>query len=309
MNMQSEVICGYLVTEEQKRINAVYLDLVTEFGRLCEKAGITWWMYAGNLIGAVRHKGFVPWDDDIDIMLPRRDFDRLVSMTNEEFGAKPPYFLQNPVTDPGYVEALLRFRRSDTTFIADWNWPSVARCREGSPYNLGIDLSLFPIDNVPKSPRLYRLQSKAASLLTHAMYYAYGPMKDAPLHWALSQPPRLFGLRGYYALASAPYRMARKNCSGKVQIFGGHYSMCTEYDAADFEQTLHVPFEDITVPIPSGYDGILRATYGDYMSLPPEEDRHPPHDGIVSADMPYEETVRRLKDGSIPLPAGWKKPA
>lgn len=306
MNMNDEVICGYLVTAEQKKINAVYLDLLSEFGRLCEKAGIQWWMYAGNLIGAVRHKGFVPWDDDIDLMLPRADFERLAAMTNAEFGAEEPYFLQNPVTDPGYVEALLRFRRSDTTFIVPWNWKDTAAQAEGCPYNMGMGLSLFPIDNMPKSDALFRLQSAAVGAINSLMYRAYSPKGERPVRRFVGRCfAALLGREGFSRFSSLPYRLVRKNRSGKVQIFGGRYSMCTVYDEADFAGTIMAPFEDLTVPIPVGYDGILRATYGDYMQLPPEEKRRPPHEGIMDPETPYRETVRQLWAGERPFPEDW----
>lgn len=306
MNLNDEVLCGYLVTAKQKRINAVYLDLLAEFDRLCQAAGVTWWMYAGNLIGAVRHKGFVPWDDDIDIMIPRADFERLAAMTNEQFGAREPYFLQNPVTDPAYVEVLLRFRRSDTTFIPPWNWRETAARPDGCPYNMGLNLSIFPIDSVPKSELMFRLQSAAVGALNSMMYRAYAPGKEHPVRRAVGRCfAAVLGRQGFSRFVSLPYRVIRKNRSGKVQIFGGRYSMCTVYDEADFAETLLVPFEDLTVPIPAGYDGILRATYGDYWTLPPVEKRQAPHDGIMDPDTPYEQTVRQLRTGERPLPEGW----
>ena len=117
---------------------------------------------------------------------------------------------------------------------------------------------------------------------------------------------RLLGPVRFYRLYSAPYRWARRNRSGKVQVFAGHLAEDTIYDAEAFSETVMVPYEDITVPIPAGYDHVLRTIYGDYMQFPPEDKRQAPHDTYCSPDLPYEEAVRRLKDGSIPLPEGWE---
>ena len=306
MDLNDEVICGHLVTAEQKKINAVFLDLLREFGRLCENAGLTWWMYAGGLIGAVRHKGFVPWDDDVDVMLPRKDFDRLQSMTNEQFGAKPPYFLQNPVTDPLFNDYLIRFRRSDTSFVTRANWLEAQRQAEGCPYDMGLHLSVFPIDNVPVSPALYKLQIWTQGVMASLYYRAFAPDRRRPVRSLVSRGLlKALGPLRFARLCSFHYRMTKSTRSGRVQIFSGRYSMCTEYALADFQKTLTVPFEDITIPIPSGYDGFLRATYGDYMTFPPAESRVPPHDAVASAEVPYEETIRHMRAGLIPLPACW----
>lgn len=301
--MNDEVICGYLVTAEQKKINAIYLDLIREFGRLCEKAGIRWWMFFGNLIGAVRHKGFIPWDDDIDLVVPRADFERLAAMTNEEFGVTEPYFLQNPVTDPNYVETLLRFRRSDTTYIVPWNWRETRAQEEGCPYNMGMCLAVFPMDNVPKNRSLFRLQTSAVGAITSMMYRAYAPGGEHPVRRLVGRCfAAVLGRTGYSRFASLPYRLVRKNRSGKVQVYATRLPEDTLYDEADFAGTLMVPFEDMMAPIPIGYDHILRTSYGEYMEFPPEEKRRPTHDGIMDPDTPYPETVRRLRAGERSFP-------
>ena len=175
MNMNEEIKCGFLVTEERKHLNAVFLDMLQEFGRLCRQAGMTWWMHYGGLIGAVRHQGFIPWDDDIDLIMPREDFDRLLTMTNQQFGAAERYFLQNPVTDPGNVESLLRFRRSDTTSIRDYDVVRLEQTPGRIPYNMGMSLAIFPLDIYPKRPLVQKLQLLASDVLSSALYRTYKP--------------------------------------------------------------------------------------------------------------------------------------
>ena len=302
MNMNDEMICGYLVTAEQKKCNAVFLDLLREFGRLCENAGFTWWLMFGALIGAVRHKGFIPWDDDVDIALPRADFDKLAAMTNEQFGVKPPYFLQNAKTDPGCVQTLLAFRRSDTTSIRSGDWKSIQRTGE-APYHLGLGLAIFPVDGYPGSKFFQSLQFKAAYWLRGAYYRAYPPDDGKPIRYFICRCVKnVIGDMGFFRLHHWPYRICRKNRSGKVQSFAGFYTEPCIWDAADFAGTVMLPFEDITVPAPVGYDRILTCTYGDYMQFPPPEKRAPKHGGYERADVPYAVSAEKLRSGEAQFP-------
>ena len=93
---REETRCDFLVTTERKKIWAVELDLLMQFDRVCRKHGLRYFMFVGSLLGAIRHRGFVPWDDDIDLVLPRDDYETMLKL-GDEFPA--PYFLQSPWTD------------------------------------------------------------------------------------------------------------------------------------------------------------------------------------------------------------------
>ena len=84
---------GYMVSSEMKKVWAVELDLLNEFARVCDKYRLKWFAHAGTMLGAVRHHGFIPWDDDIDVVMPREDYERLCSIGSSEFSR--PYFFQN----------------------------------------------------------------------------------------------------------------------------------------------------------------------------------------------------------------------
>lgn len=303
MNMNDEMICGYLVTAEQKKCNAVFLDLLREFGLLCKRANITWWVVFGALIGAVRHKGFIPWDDDVDVAMPRKDFDRLAAMTNEAFGAEYPYFLQNPVTDPGYGQIVIRFRRSDTTFIQDFDLQEIRRMPGGCPYNMGLDLTILPVDGYPKSKFVQGLQPKAVYLLKNAYYRAYTPEGGRQITYRLCHAiKRIIGDKAFFRLAHWPYRWRKISRSDFAQVFQGTYSSPTTYKAEDFASTVRLPFEDVSVPVPAGYDDFLSRTYKNYMEFPPPEKRVPKHGGYVRADVPYAVSAERLRSGEVQFP-------
>ena len=293
MNMESEIICGYLVTAKQKRINAVYLDLLQEFDRLCRKAGLTYWVFFGALIGAVRHKGFIPWDDDVDILLPRQDFDRLRKMTSEQFGAKAPYFLQSPLTDPAYNETLLRFRRSDTTALM-WHDREALRSRpERATYNMGLNLSIFPLTNYSENPAIRKMQPWLASAVECVEHRALCSDGEKPFRHKLARA--IIDGAGYGNVIKFKHWLYHGDPTGKkVQCFNGLYPEPCMWNAEDFQETVMLPFEDIQIPAPAGYDRILSDTYGDYMQFPPEEKRSPPHDAYMDPDTPYTVSIQKL---------------
>ena len=298
MNMEGETICGYYVSPEKKKLNAVFLDLLREFEELCRGAGLTWWLYAGALIGAVRHKGFIPWDDDVDLLMPRADFDRLQAMTNEEFGAKEPYFLQNFVTDPACAQSLIRFRRSDTADIRDYDLSWMDVNPDMPPYNMGVNLAVFPLDTVPAGTVARKLQTRAAYALRGILFRATCPDPARPLqHRICLGVYRVLGGKNMMRLLHWLYRAPRRVLPGVVQSFDGLYPDCTlRWPASDFADTVRLPFEDTTVPAPAGWDDQLRAIYGDYMQFPPAEECAATHDsGHTDPDTPYLRLLAELR--------------
>lgn len=108
--------------------------------KVCEKYGLTCWAIAGTMLGAERHKGFIPWDDDIDVALPRKDFQKLIEVAKLEF--KDPYFLQTPRSDLGYYSSTIRLRNSNTTGIIVQD--------KKKKINNGIYIDIFPMDFWPQ---------------------------------------------------------------------------------------------------------------------------------------------------------------
>ena len=304
MNLNDEIICGHLVTAQKKRANAMYLEMLREFDRLAKAAGITYWVFGGALIGAVRHKGFIPWDDDIDLIVPRRDFDRLLRMSNEQFGAKEPYFLQTPHTDPSFQQRILRFRRSDTSFITQYDLNMVEKAG-GKPYNMGLALAIFPLDNYPKSRLLQTIQVKIARMGVDYRTDG-GTVKKKPLLNALFKvASALMSEKLVVNTIHNMYRICWKNRSGMVHCFQGFYETSDIWPVEVFQETVMLPFEDTEIPAPGGYDQMLTMAYGNYMELPPPEARVEKHEDFMSADIPYTQALEMLaRDELLSLAAG-----
>ena len=285
---------------QKERAFAVYIDLIEEFDRLCRKHDITWWVIAGTLLGAVRHQGFIPWDDDVDILLPRRDFDRLLRLSNGEFGARPPYFLQTPHTDARFQQRVLRFRRSDTAYLTAYDL-KMAEKAGGGPYDMGIALGIFPLDNVPKGDFYRKMQLRIASSGVSYRTEDNIRNKKPVLTAVYSAVEHIVSEKMIVRGIQEMYRICRRNRSGLVQSFAGFYGGRNIWPLESFSETVMLPFENITVPAPAGYDAILRASYGDYMQPPPPEQRVEKHACFLSADIPWPEALAILDRGEIDI--------
>ena len=110
-----ELKCGFLISKERKKIWAVLLDLLIKFDSVCKKHNLSYCFTDGSLLGAVRHKGFIPWDDDLDVSMPRADYEKLQSL---DYEFDNPYFLQTPYTDKGCFYSFVKIRNKNTTGLS-----------------------------------------------------------------------------------------------------------------------------------------------------------------------------------------------
>lgn len=144
--LDEEVRCGHVVTAETKKIWAVELDLLAEFIRVCDKYGLKYYADGGTLLGALRHNGYIPWDDDIDLSMMREDYEKLCSVAVYEF--KHPYFFQTSSTDPDSEFHHAKLRNSETSAVSEIDI--------NRSYNQGIWIDIFPLDNIPDDSELPR---------------------------------------------------------------------------------------------------------------------------------------------------------
>lgn len=296
--LEEEVRCGYTVTTEYKKLWAVELDLLAEFDRVCKKHGLTYFADGGTLLGAVRHQGFIPWDDDIDVIMYREDYEQLALIAEQEF--QHPYFFQSPHTDPGLVMGGSRLRNSNTTLVSDFD--------HKRPFqNKGIFIDIFILDNLPDSVlqlKLYRRVLKCYwRLLRYASYYeGYFEMGKK---YSLKRRfvgkialvlKHIFGVKqlsnGYTRLCSI-YRGKDAKQIGDVESSRGKFVFLKEF--YDRENVCYAPFESIQILVPSHYNEILSILYGDYMTMKKISALHRCLSFCV--ETPYKEycAIRNLK--------------
>ena len=118
-------------------IQEIELDILLEFDRICKKHGLKYQLYSGTLIGAVRHEGFIPWDDDIDVAMPRADYDKFIELKDE---LADDYFFQSYETDPQYINRFGKIRKNGTVFME--------KLVQELDMHHGIYIDVFPFDNI-----------------------------------------------------------------------------------------------------------------------------------------------------------------
>ncbi len=256
------------------------MDLLIELDRICKKHNIRYFLIAGTLIGAIRHDGFIPWDDDIDVGLLREDYDRLAKACEEDLD--PQYFLHDWNMDPASPHPFYKLK------ICGTHYPETLAAN--SQMNDCIYIDVFPYDNAPDSKFLRKIHYLKTYimrkiLLLRCNFDLSGERTGRKiLYGTLKFLSRIRSLEGWKKTYTRVQRQYNKKTTEKVVNLGGAYSYDREsVHRVHVEKTIPHTFEGKTFEIPEGYDAFLRNCYGDYMQLPPEEQRVGKHE-IVGID-------------------------
>lgn len=284
--LQPETLCDFPVDGRRKRLWLVGLDLLSELDSVCRRHNLRYFLFFGSLLGVIRHHGFIPWDDDIDIAMPREDYERLKDYVGE---FQEPYFLQTPQTDEGYYFTFNKLRNSHTSFVSE-----VFRYE---PFNQGICIDLFPLDNYTAEgleEKFEQVKTLAVDLSTY-MRMRHPDLDEAGrrrLATYSGRPP----METWQRILQICQADNDKACplmgwmSGNV--YGAHRQ---SFPREVLQETVDTDFYGLQVPIPKNYDAVLRTLYGDYMSFPPVTARGTWHSGvIVDTDTPYIYYIKKI---------------
>lgn len=292
-SLKEEKKCDFLVTEERKKVWNVELDLLNKFIEVCNKYNLKYFIFSGSMIGTIRHKGFIPWDDDIDVAMLREDYNKLLKIADKEF--IKPYFFQTPYNDCLY-RGHAQLRNSNTTGILPYE---IER-----KHNQGIFMDIFPLDEYPKTQKEYNKQNK--KLLKYIRVFNNYYNNDLSFKGKIFRKFVVDRLVKKYGIPKL-YKKYEEECSkynGKGNGVVSNLSFI--YDRKknnikleELKEYIMVPFENIKVSIPKEYDNILKRTFGDYMVCKHEATTH----GTVlfSIDIPYKEFIEKYKNGEIKL--------
>lgn len=275
-------------------LQTVELDILKEFARVAKCEGLIWFAMFGTLLGAVRHKGFIPWDDDIDIALPRQEYDRL-RLSQHWF--REPYFLQTLHNDPAAAPHFLRLRRSDTTVLS--NFPN-GYTRGG---HMGAYIDILPLDDMPSGDAAKRVQETALKM--QIQMYASAALDECE-GAEINECKEEFcygagGVSGQYDYLARRYERFCSKYSNKlyysIPVLMGEYGRRV-YDKIWFSESVEMDFEGLKIPVPVGYKETLIASYPGGLYEPDEKDRIPKHrvDSIVDLRRSYTEYVRPYTD-------------
>ena len=270
--LEEEVRWDYTVTGEMKKIWAVELDLLVELLRVCRKYDLQIFGDGGTILGAVRHKGYIPWDDDIDLMMMRDQYDRLCEVAAREF--QFPYFFQTEYTDPGSLRGHAQLRNSQTTGIRTIDLDKKYR------FNQGIFIDIFPLDAAPDDPKeLEQIQNRTSELITKARANARKTTRYYPAKSVIRRPfkklahlllsGRLGDLTGFNSIYDQ-YETECRRYNGTQTEKVAKYVSTKELKKKQvwkrewFDSAIDLPFEFLSIPVPAGYEEILDLFFGDW---------------------------------------------
>lgn len=273
-----------------KKAHGILMTLMREFDRVCTKYGIRYYIVCGSLIGVVRHRGFIPWDDDIDIAIPRGDYRKLRRAAKREWNKNGCfYFLDyNRLGNGAFYDCiprLLYMKERLPLKVFDKVYGKATADVEGRMF-----LDFFVLDNAHENPKVHRLATNMMKgvynlMMGHRAYIDYEEYRGRVSEKTMALMKKLHAIGKWIPLGLLAFvygLIARsgnlnKNCNC---YFGGAFPIgCIErlFDKSWFGDGIRMPFEDMEVSVPQEYDAFLRNMFGDYMCLPGLSYRKPSH--------------------------------
>lgn len=257
--------------EDLARLHSALLLIAAEIDRVCRKNDIGYSLTGGSLIGAVRHRGFIPWDDDMDLAMLRGEYERF--LTACETDLDPRFELQTIRNDPVYPYGFGKVILKGTRIEMEGH--------EREAWQRGVFVDIFPMDNVPETKwrrKLHQGENYLWKKLLErkaGMKIGRGNRGKYLVFSLLGMISRLYSFRGLARRLEKTMRRYQNADTKQVCNLGGMYGYdreCTQ--AAYYRDLMDVPFEELRLKIIRSFDAYLTGVYGDYMTLPPENRRH-----------------------------------
>ena len=273
---------------EINELQKIQLSMLKDFDSVCQKHRISYQLFSGTALGAVRHKGFIPWDDDIDVVMLREDYERFFDSASKELDSNK-YYVQREFSEhwPMFFSKL---RLNGTTYIEKYH-------SHDARIHQGIYIDIFPCDNLSDNRLMQKLQYIASKIVIAKSLYARGYETNSTVKKCFMQFCRI--------LPTEPFKRLciRRNDSSSLKVhtfFGGGKKFERSIFFREwFEQSVKMRFEDSEFPVSAHYDEMLRVMYGDYMIMPTLEQRVcKRHAAIVDINKPYTfhlEEQRNMK--------------
>ena len=275
--------------ERLRKLQLIQLLPFLEIKRICDKHNIHYTPIGGTLLGTVRHKGFIPWDDDIDVGMLREEYNKFLEVAKDEL--RPEFFLQTYETDPNYPKAIARLCVNETEYMFQGD--------KDADIHHGVFTDIFPYDNSPDNKLSQIYHKYMIKWLHYATYHKYSPF---------AKPTSIKG-RIFSFVVSLPFIFNNKKTVRIIwdNIMQKYNSMPTKHVVRTgsgypyekvkvkrvlMEEFVEMEFEGFKISVLKGYHEHLSDNYGDYMELPPIEKRRNVQTSCVKLDLgPYEDSA------------------
>ncbi len=252
---------------ENDQLKKIEINILSKIDELCKQNNLKYFICGGTLLGAVRHKGFIPWDDDIDICMPRSDYNKLADLMEQD----KDYMILSSVKDGYYYVFPKAVDRR--TLVNEKGYKPIK--------NLGVSVDIFLLDGMPEDERKseyhYKKLKKVRSKITgysllkpkigkNVFFYA----KRCWVYYIINRYRRLEDMQKQYSFIAEKFKY---ETSAYVYATGGAYGKKDIFRKEIFEDEEQLEFEGRYFSAPAKWDEYLRQLYGDYMQLPPIEKR------------------------------------
>ena len=270
------------------------------FKSFCEQHGITYYAHGGTCLGAVRHKGFIPWDDDLDVLMPRSDYECFLTLfADTPDGIKcigEGNYAISHIFDGknNYKLPFAKFYSTDCTVWETRRYPLLI-----SPW-----IDVFPMDDDDlQHPHLDLHERLQVCLFNYRKTISWHPWREIALDLHECQfvngALKILKKVGYAPLRPLYRHNLRKCIENIKQVSGNAYrtyaiNLVDIYDKEWFSETIRMPFEDTTIPVCKGYDAFLRQMFNDYMQLPPEEKQVSNHH-FYYIDLHHRKSIKEVE--------------
>jgi lipopolysaccharide cholinephosphotransferase len=246
------------------------IEILEAYAKFCDQHQLRYYLTYGTLLGAVRHQGFIPWDDDVDVMMPRPDYEKFLDLTKNGLG--PKMKVDSFKMNPNYIYPYAKVIHEDTLVIEEFY-----------NYNTGVYIDIFPVDGLPTDPteRAKHYQKMAKTRKFHSLAFRHKTHWDNPIkNLRMKILIQLIHLYGDHRVLKHIDDLAKSidyELSDTVGIivwgYGGREACLKE----ELSSSMDLPFETLTLKAPQNTDSWLSQVYGDYMTTPPLDKRSSTH--------------------------------
>lgn len=268
-----------LTQVEQDQLKECLLEMLRDFIRICEKYSLCYMLGGGSALGAIRHKGFIPWDDDLDIMMPREDYNKFIEIFKLEMSEQ--YYLYVPNSEYDISNTFMKIIKKDTRIVDIYNVKA--------PFYQGVWLDIFPIENTPSNENVRKLKGVFLDMIAFIAVSVYmykfrnkfmktqfsKNSKQKIVYRSRLLVGAVFGVIGYKAWYNRYDKIAQTNKGGNMWTIptGRKHYIGEVQEKSVFIPTQKAVFEGVEVNLPNNVDRYLKNLYGDYTKIPPIEKR------------------------------------